>query len=121
TQHGVVRMYPAGVVGPSVMQWEPLIEWIAQTVSSPRLADVQTKLARTEADERHAVLGVTFTSPGDVFFALSIEEQTLPSEPPGLPRGITHLWLMNASSPGRCIAWFPDRGWLDVRWHWATE
>lgn len=120
TQHGVVRMYPAGVVGPSVVQWEPVSEWIAQTLSLPRLADVQTKLASTEADERHAFLGVTFTSPGDVFFALSIDEQTLPSEPPELPRDITHLWLMNATSPGRCIAWFPDRGWLDVRRHWVT-
>ncbi len=58
---------------------------------------------------------------GDVYFALSMEEHSLPREPPKLPDEITHLWLMQAPPLGRCLAWFPDRGWLDVMWHWATD
>lgn len=98
-----------------------MLNWITQTLASPRLTDVRAKLARTNAYERHAFVGVTFTSPGEVFFALSVNEQTLPSEPPALPREITHLWLMNAPSLDRCLAWFPDRGWFDTMHHWATD
>jgi hypothetical protein len=117
----VIRLYPDGIRGPAVITWVPVLDWIARTLGSQRLTDVRAKLALTNADERHAFLGVTYTSPGNVFFALTIEEQTLPSEPPSLPVEITHLWLMNTSSLERCVAWFPDRGWFDPMRHWATD
>jgi len=118
--YGVVRLYPEGITGPAVRKWEPVLDWIAETLTSPRLADVRAKLAGTNADERHVFLGVTYTSPSDVFFALTIDEQTLPLEDPTLPPEITHLWLMNTPIE-RCIAWFPDRGWFDPIWHWVTD
>jgi hypothetical protein len=68
-----------------VIKWEPVVEWISNVLASPRLDDVRSKLARTGADERHAFLGVTFTSPGKVFFALDLKKQTLPPDPPRLP------------------------------------
>lgn len=117
---GVVSLYPDGIEGPSVVDWEPVVNWIDESVISPRLHDVRAKLARTAADERHVFMGVTFTTPGSVFFALDSGERTLPPKPPSLPDEITHLWLMRPASGGRCLAWFPDRGWLDVRRHWAT-
>jgi hypothetical protein len=120
-EHGIVRLYPDGIVGPTGTRWEPVLDWIAQTLASPRLADVRLKLAKTDAYERHAFLGITFTSPGEVYFALTLDKQLLPSEPPTLPGEITHLWLMNARAPDRCLAWFPDRGWFDTMRHWATD
>ncbi len=119
--HGAVRLSPPGIEGPVHIRWEPVLDWIANTLVSPQLNDVRSKLARTGADERHAFLGISFSSPGDVYFALSMEEHSLPREPPKLPDEITHLWLMQAPPLGRCLAWFPDRGWLDVMWHWATD
>jgi hypothetical protein len=120
-EHGVIRLYPSGITGPRLVSWPPVLDWVAQTLTSPRLADVRAKLARTGALERHAFLGITFSSPGNVYFALSRDDRTLPSEPARLPAEITHLWLMNAPPLGRCLAWFPDRGWLDVSKHWANE
>lgn len=73
-----------------------------------------------EGDVVDPALGVSYSSPGEVFFALAIDERTLPSEAPALPAEITHLWLMNPSGD-RCIAWFPDRGWFDVARNWATD
>jgi len=120
SEQGTVRLYPAGISGPAVRRWEPVLKWIAETLASERLADVRAKLDATHAGERHVFVGPTYTSPGDVFFALTIDERTLPLERPQLPPEITHLWLMN-TTVDRCIVWFPDRGWFEPMWHWATE
>lgn len=118
---GSVRLYPERVEGPAAVAWAPVVNWIGETLASVRLLDVRTKLMKTGAPERHVFLGITFTSPGEVYFALSLQEPTLPDEPPKLSDEITHVWLMNAPPLGRCLAWFPDRGWLDVRQHWVTD
>lgn len=119
-EQGTVLLLPHGISGRPSITWEPVLKWIAQATASERLKDVRRKLAATGAEERHLFLGITYSSPSDVFFALKYEERSLPHQAPGLPREISHLWLMPASSPGRCIAWFPDRGWFDVSDHWAT-
>jgi hypothetical protein len=119
-EHGTILLLPHGISGPPTITWEPVLDWITRTTASKRMEDVRTKLAASEAEERHLFLGITYSSPSDVFFALKHEERSLPRQGPRLPREITHLWLMPAASPGRCIAWFPDRGWFDVSDHWAT-
>ena len=115
-----VRLFPDGIVGPRGPQWPAILAWIAQTLASEKLKGVRGKLAATSANERHFFLGVSYSSPGEVFFALAVGDQTLPSETPALPTEITHLWLMNPSGD-RCIAWFPDRGWFDVARSWTTD
>ncbi len=117
---GTIRLSPGGISGSATTAWAPVADWLSRTLFSERLDDVRSKLAATGSPERHLFLGVTFSSPGDVFFALSDSKQSLPDEPPDLPREITHLWLMRAESPGRCIAWFPDRGWFNPSEHWVT-
>lgn len=117
---GMIRFHPAGISGSPAISWNAVVTWLRRTLSSARLDDVRSKLAATDATERHLFLGVTYSSPSDVFFALDDYDQSLPSEPPDLPREITHLWLMRASPAGRCIAWFPDWGWFDVSKRWAT-
>ena len=119
SDHAEIRLGPAGTSGPPIPQWETVLEWIAETLAAPRLADVRAKLANTNAAERHVFLGVTYTSPGEVVFALTMDERSLPGKAPKLPPEITHLWLMNTTGD-RCIAWFPDRGWFEPRRHWAT-
>ncbi len=76
---------------------------------------------RTGAAERHIFIGITFTSPEQVYFGLTLGEQGLPALAPTLPREITHLWLWNIEGGDRCVVWFPDRGWLDAMNNWATE
>lgn len=116
---GMIRVGPAGIHGPAIHTWGPALDWIEQTLVG--LTDVRRKLTMTKADERHVFLGATYTSPSSVFFGLCFDVQTLPGEPPRLPPEITHLWLMNAQSTQRCVAWFPGHGWLDTMRHWRTE
>lgn len=116
-----VRLYPSGITGPASVTWDPLKGWLKDTLASSRLADVRRKIARTGASERHVFLGLTFSSPGDVYFALDISQNGLPDRPPWLPSEITHVWIMAAEMPGRCLAWSPDQGWFDPVWHWKTD
>jgi hypothetical protein len=116
----IARLFPDGIVGPSGPDWQAVLGWLARILASEELKDVRKKLTATNADERHFFIGVSYSSPGEVFFALAIDEQTLPSEAPALPAEMTHLWLMNPAGD-RCIAWFPDRGWFDVARSWATD
>lgn len=118
---GEIRLIPAGIHGSAIHTWEPVLGWLEQTLASPRLADVRTKLAKTNADERHVFIGVSYTSPSDVFFGLTMDNRTLPAVAPRLPPEITHLWMGHVPSIDRCIAWFPDRGWLDPMLHWRTK
>lgn len=120
-EHGIVRFYPGGISGSPRISWETFITWVNQTLWSPRLKDVRSKLSDTGAAERHVFVGVTNSSPSDVFFGLGDHEEGLPSENPLLPPEITHVWLLRTPVPGRCVVWFPDRGWFNPMYHWATD
>lgn len=118
-----VYLGPQGIYGPADVTWEPFLEWIEQTLSSadPHMAGNRRKLAAARSDESHAFLGPTYSSPWAVFHALTYWSNTLPPAPPTLPREITHVWLLNAQTPDRCLAWLPDRGWIDPSRHWAVS
>ena len=116
-----IHLAPTGISGSAVLMWDPLMEWIKTFLESDRAADVRKKLAATAATERHAFIGASFTSPGDAYFALRREGRPeLPTSDPILPPEITHLWVWAIQGHPRCLAWFPDKGWLDVMDHWAT-
>jgi hypothetical protein len=120
-ESGKIHLRPEGAFGNMELLWESLLDWIAEFLASDRTKDVRRKLAATAATERHAFIGVSFTSPGDAYHALRREGRPqLPTLPPRLPPEITHLWVWSVPGLGRCLAWFPDRGWLDVMVHWAT-
>jgi hypothetical protein len=118
-QAGSIRLIAEGIEGPYDTDWRAVGAWINEVLASAGLDDVRRKLAATAAVERHVFLGVTFSSPGVVFFALE-RGKSLPP-PPTLPTEITHIWLMRATSPGgRCLHWSPSEGWSDVEQRWAT-
>ncbi|HEV2345152.1 MAG TPA: hypothetical protein VGS97_13730 [Actinocrinis sp.] len=118
-----VHLGPQGIRGPADVTWEPFLEWIEQTLSStdPHMAGNRRKLAAAGGDESHAFLGPTYSSSWAVFHALTYWSNTLPPAPPRLPREITHVWLLNPQTPDRCLAWLPDRGWIDPSMHWAVS
>jgi hypothetical protein len=105
---------PEGVSAPMAVDWELVMDWLDDVLASPSLADVRSKLAATGAEERHAVIGVTSSSPGEAVFALSRWEPSLPPRPPKLPEEITHLWLLG-SFYDRHLAWYPEYGWFDTQ------
>jgi hypothetical protein len=118
---GSVAEYPAGINGPSARSWPAFLDWVSEILASPKLANKRDKLMKTGALERHIFIGITFTSPEEVFFGLTIGEQGLPTTAPTLPPEITHLWLWNIDGGDRCVTWSADQGWRDVRNHWATD
>ena len=118
-EQGLVRLLPEGTIGPAEFSWEPFFEWLHRTLSSPQAGRKVEKLVATGSNERHLMLGLPRSGPSDVYFAL-IEEVGVPSSPPALPDGITHLWVFGAQNFRRVLAWFPEKGWFDVRDHWAT-
>lgn len=118
---GGALLYPDGIIATSVASWDPFLDWISETLASPQLTDVRQKVMRTQSAERHVFLGVTFSSPSYVYFALTFDEHGLPPVAPTLPPEITHLWLWNVAGGDRCVVWFPERGWLDAAKNWSTE
>ncbi|WP_405147672.1 hypothetical protein OG589_08460 [Sphaerisporangium sp. NBC_01403] len=120
SEAGLIHIGAGGTGGPVELDWASFIEYVASFLSDESRADVRLKLAATEADERHAFVGLTFTTPWPAYHALNHAYSGLPPEPPRLPAEITHLWVW-AYPLGRCIGWFPDQGWFDPRGRWATD
>lgn len=118
---GGIRLHPQGITGSPGGRWEVFLEYLATFLTAPATSDVRRKLGGCGAAERHAFIGLSFTSPGDAFFALNYDGRPgLPPRDPVLPPEITHLWVWTVPGISRCLAWFPDRGWLDPMDHWAT-
>jgi hypothetical protein len=113
-----IKLYPRGITGPADSSWTPFLSWSAHILASPRLSSHRDKLAATGSTQRHFVLGVTESSPGEVYFALA-RGSGLPPAEPELPDAITHLWVMDAVTGQRCIVWDPSRGWLDAQDNWV--
>jgi len=118
-EQGLVQLSPAGITGSNEQSWKSLDDWLAVTLAKPELDDNWKKLKATGARELHFMMGVTWSSPGDVYFALT-DNPTIPSVAPKLPEGITHLWVFDAINFDRALVWSAERAWLDACRHWAT-
>lgn len=120
-ESGSILLRPMGAHGPTHLDWHGFNTWISDYLTSDLRSDVRNKLSSTGAAERHAFIGTTLTTPWPAINPLHDRYMDLPPERPDLPREITHLWVATADGPGRCLCWFPHRGWLDPRTHWATQ
>lgn len=118
-EQGLVRLSPPGIIGSSARSWKPLYDWLAATLDKPELDDNWKKLKSTGVRELHFMMGVTWSSPGDVYFALT-GQRGVPSVAPRLPTGITNLWVFDAIGFDRVLVWSAEDAWLDACHHWAT-
>jgi hypothetical protein len=59
---GIIRLFPAGIHGPAIHTWEPVLGWIEQTTAQG-LADVRAKLAMTNAQDIVPCTKITQRSP----------------------------------------------------------
>jgi len=95
---------------------DPVSAPLEATLSSQNLVRHIDKLLRSEEEERHLFLIVGWTSLTlSAVFELLDPEQ-LPSIPPSVPEGITHLWLATGFGGG-VLRWARGVGWeiLPVR------
>ncbi|MET9275508.1 hypothetical protein [Kribbella sp. NPDC003557] len=117
---GEVRIYADGAGGPVGQDWAHLDDWLHEYLHHAERADVRAKLAATHAAERHVFVGMSFSTAWGAYHALSSRYSNLPELAPRLPSEVTHVWIWPWPI-GRCLAWFPDRGWFEPGRHWATE
>jgi hypothetical protein len=116
-----VAIFPHHVELGSQEAWDVFDEELARILASADLADVGSKLGAKDSDERHVFLEFTMASHECFHYWLSHDLTALPDRPPRLPDPITHVRLWCADLAGRrVLAWFPDRGWFDPSWNWAT-
>lgn len=83
--------------------------------------DVPRKLAAHPTPEKHAFIWTTIGTDYSIQFQLEDREQSLPTEPPKLPNGVTHVWVGGSFNSQGVLAWFPDRGWWRTPWSWPTD
>jgi hypothetical protein len=90
-----------------------LVAWLDQWINSPAQAHNATKLANSGARDRHLfVLFPGFSSaPFEVTACLMWGDVQVPTSPPRLPLGVTHLWAMTGWNAGRILQWAPTPGW----------
>jgi len=92
---------------------DPLAVWLGEWLAEPSQNDNAWKLGRSDAAEKHLfVLVPSFTPPSVVSVLLAEASPPLPTIPPDLPSGITHVWVMSMWIDwGNGLRWSPDGGW----------
>jgi hypothetical protein len=92
---------------------DPLATWLGEWLVGFSRQDNVHKLAASGADERHIfVLVPGFTQAPFVVTHLLIDASApLPTVPPALPSGITHVWAMSMWDSGDGFRWSPGNGW----------
>lgn len=101
--------------GEMSLNWPGFEEWLGGFLLGPKIMNKRRKLAATKVEERHCFVGVSQTIRWEALRVLDRDVGDIPPSDPALPVEITHLWLMAADSPGRCLAWWPRIGWFDTR------
>jgi hypothetical protein len=92
---------------------DALAAWAGDFLAGGARRDVCSKLERSGASERHAVVilpGSTFAQ-FDVTNLLMDDHAPLPTVDPDMPAAITHIWLMSTWSSGLGMRWEPASGW----------
>lgn len=107
----VVPSSRGGVIDDSLSGFAAALN--AEFRESPDIASHFEKLAKADADERHLFIALHDSA---LPFSISSElmfGETLPSQPPPVPDGITHLWLAPAFSR-RVLLWSRTKFWRNV-------
>lgn len=104
---------PEQMGGYSPLTGDPLAVWLGDWLADERRADNVRKLINSYADERHMfVLVPGFTlAPFSVIDLLISPNAALPTIPPLLPTGVTHVWTMSYWDSGDGFRWSPTTGW----------
>jgi hypothetical protein len=92
---------------------DPLATWLGEWLADPSRGDNVQKLTASNAGEQHIFVLVSgFTTAFAVTDLLATANAPLPTIPPVLPPGITHVWAMSMWIDwGDGLRWSPDGGW----------
>lgn len=92
---------------------DPLCEWLEDWIREPSQQRKTTKLRKSRAPEKHlfVILPGFSEAPFVAADVLMRDGGPLPTRPPHLPDGLTHLWVMSTWSGGDLFRWAPVDGW----------
>jgi hypothetical protein len=92
---------------------DPLAEWLGDWANDPSRSDNVRKLRSADTAERHLFILVPgFTAaPFAVNDLLISPEAPMPTIPPGLPAGVTDVWVMSTWDSGGGFRWSSETGW----------
>ena len=96
---------------------DPLAVWLGDWTNEPSRSDNVYKLRSADATERHLFILVPgFTAaPFTVIDLLFSPGAPVPTIPPPLPAGVTHVWVMSTWDSGDGFRWSPDTSWTRFR------
>jgi hypothetical protein len=93
---GKVYLTMPGVGGSVDDNGSNLPKWLGEFLRDPRQADVLSKLQRSVAKECHVFVIASFMGvPWEVESYLTGSLETVPSDPPDLPRPVSEAWIVS--------------------------
>lgn len=115
-QPGRINLHVEGWGGWSTLTMAQYVEKVL--AAAP---DVPRKLKLHPALAKHAFIWTTISTDHGIQSMLERREQPLPTDPPSLPEGVTHVWIAGSFTSQGAVAWFPDRGWWRAEWSWPES
>ena len=88
-----------------------IVDWIEGVLDDPNYHDVTQKLLKVGSEERHVFILSGSRTEAGVDERLRRIGQSLPSRPPIVPSGITHLWVAPQFGPPVTAMWTLDSNW----------
>ena len=109
----IAEAAPERMGGYSPDTGDHLATWLGEWLAEPSRSDNVRKLAASGAGEQHIFVLVSgFTAPFAVTDLLATANAPLPTIPPDLPPGITHVWAMSMWTDwGDGFRWSLDGAW----------
>lgn len=89
-----------------------IVDWVSAVLADNDYADTTKKLLDREADERHVFLMSGSRTDFGVDERLRRISEGVPSRPPTVPDGITHVWVVSQFGAAPAGLWTRERGWL---------
>lgn len=120
-ESGMMLVYPVGVSGSPRPQWDVFLCWLRDRLWDAAWRDVRAKLASSAPGRGHLFIGMTMSTPGDAYFALSDGHRQVPPAPPDLPPEVGGVWITPVVGGGRCLVWTAAHGWRDARHAWSCD
>lgn len=100
-----------GTSGPVSSDPDTIVSWIEAMLADPNYEDTTKKLLVRAADERHVFLFLGSRTPIGVTVLMARPLSDLPTRPPRLPDGITHVWALAPYGSGDLLLWDSQAGW----------
>jgi len=91
-----------------------IVDWVEELLAEPRWATKVGNLLAKPADEHHVFLMSGSLTDSGVEWRLGEVGGCLPTRPPALADGITHLWLLARWGEGPVAMWSAETGWTTV-------